>query len=114
MIAGTSISADGTPHAVTWINFKIGDLNDNILNPNGWVISSATGINSRGDIVGSGHEAAAPQSSYGILLTSFFILIPPGPFPGLSNIRYIISITHGGAGNCGGTGCMAIRKIRHR
>ncbi len=44
----------GIDHAFLYSNGKMHDLNDMIPTNSGWVLSTATGINNRGQIVGSG------------------------------------------------------------
>ncbi|MYN18784.1 PEP-CTERM sorting domain-containing protein [Rugamonas sp. FT107W] len=55
-VVGYSLAANGAYHAVMWSNGKVIDLNDYLdpgLRADGWVMTSSSDINNRGDIVGN-------------------------------------------------------------
>jgi probable HAF family extracellular repeat protein len=56
-IVGTSTTASGENHAFVWQGNRMQDLNDLLPPRSDWVLTRATGINARGQIVGSGKIA---------------------------------------------------------
>lgn len=53
-VVGWSGDREGATHAFLWRAGRMIDLNDSIPEYSGWVLNQASGINSRGDIVGTG------------------------------------------------------------
>lgn len=70
----TSLSDPSRYHAFIWESGQMTDLNDLIDPAPGWVLTAATAINARGDIVGTGLLNGEP---HGFLLTSGQSPSPP-------------------------------------
>jgi probable HAF family extracellular repeat protein len=78
------------PHAFLFIDGKAIDLNSQLPANSGWILSSATGINNKGQIIGDGTNAAGQFHA--------FLLTPVADVPGPASL---VLLSLGGFGLAG-------------
>ena len=68
-VVGTSLTSAGAPHGFIDVHGRMADLNSEIPAESGFVITTAAGINDRGQVVAQAYETSSPTVHVALLLT---------------------------------------------